>query len=634
MIVATAGHIDHGKTSLVRALTGVDADRLPEEKRRGITIDLGFAYLKRPDGGTIGFVDVPGHERLVRTMMAGASGVDLALLVVAADDGVMPQTREHLAVLDLLGVGRGLVALTKSDRVGPARLAEVAAQITGALASTALAGAPVMPCSSLSGAGIDVIAGRLEAEAGATARRNVTGRFRLAVDRAFTLAGVGVVVTGSVHAGHVAVGDRVLISPGGIEARVRGLHAQNEAATVGAAGQRVALNIAGARVDKDAIRRGDWVLAPELHRPTDRLDVRVRLLPSETAALKDRSSVHVHLGAASVVGQLILLGGGSLAPGGSALAQLALAAPVGALWGDRFALRDAAAQRTIGGGRVLDPFAVPRRGRSPGHAPVLAALEHDDPVDALAAAMAAQPAGVDLDRFAVARNLADPTPLLAACVVADRLAFAPGHWQALGETLVAALATHHAEHADTWGMTLLEFSQALDIPLRPAAASLARTLTEAGRVQRTGLLLHRPGHEVRLVPADAARWAQVGAALAAAGLDPPRLTTLTERVGVAAETLQPLLDKLARLGWLCRVSPAYVLLPGTVTQLTEQVVRLATESEERLLTVGRFREATGMSRHATMPVLEYLDRIGVTRRVREGREVCADLSAYIPTGGD
>ena len=250
MIVATAGHIDHGKTALVRALTGVDTDRLPEEKARGITIDLGFAYLALPGGASIGFVDVPGHERLVRTMMAGASGVDLALVVVAADDGVMPQTREHVAVLDLMGVKRCLMALTKSDRAGADRIAAVAADMASVIAATSLAGAPMLPCSSLTGEGIAGILAHLEAAAAAPAERAATGRFRLAVDRCFTMPGIGLIATGVVHAGCVRAGDRVLVSPAGIEARVRGLHAQDRAADCGLAGQRVALNLAGAKIDR------------------------------------------------------------------------------------------------------------------------------------------------------------------------------------------------------------------------------------------------------------------------------------------------------------------------------------------------------------------------------------------------
>ena len=645
MIVATAGHIDHGKTALVRALTGTDTDRLPEEKSRGITIDLGFAYLRPPEGdpegGTIGFVDVPGHERLVRTMVAGASGVDLALLVVAADDGVMPQTREHLAVLDLLGLRHGIVALTKADRAGPGRLAEVAAEVADLLAGTALGNAPVLPCSSVTGEGIPEIAWCLRDAALSLRERADAARFRLAVDRAFTLPGVGLIVTGTVHAGRVAAGDRLVLSPAGIEARVRGLHAQNRAAAAGSAGQRVALNITGARLDKAAVKRGDWLVAPGLHMPVDRLDVRLRLLPSEAWALRHRTAVHLHLGAASVMARVALAGDGALAPGAEAFAQLALDAPVGALWGDRFVLRDASAQRTIGGGRVLDPFPAPRHrkrgleGRT-GRDAILAAHGCEDHADALRALLDASPVGLDLGRVLLARNVSDAEAeaLSQECVIvgtAPRLAFAPTRWEAIKADLLGALERHHAAHPDEWGATAEELAGALDAPLRPVVAPVAiRALAEVEAVRRTGQLLHLPGREVRLADADAALWDEARAALLAAGSDPPRLAFLAERLGVDDAALQPLLDKLARVGWLCRASASYYLLPEVAAGLADAARRIAAESATGLLTVGRFREATGIARHPTIPVVVHFDRTGLTRRVPEGREI---RDAHTATAG-
>jgi selenocysteine-specific elongation factor len=262
MIIGTAGHIDHGKTALVRALTGIDADRLPEEKARGITIDIGFAYRPVEGGETLGFVDVPGHERFVHNMLAGAIGIDFVLLVVAADDGPMPQTREHLQILDLLGLQHGIVALTKTDLVAPERLADVARQMGILLAGTGLANAEIMPVSSVTGTGVAELEARLLAAAADLPPRPAAGRFRLAVDRSFTLAGVGTVVTGTVFAGEVSIGDRMLLSPSGTEARVRGIHAQNRQAERGRAGQRCAINIAGPQIDKDKVQRGDWLLDP------------------------------------------------------------------------------------------------------------------------------------------------------------------------------------------------------------------------------------------------------------------------------------------------------------------------------------------------------------------------------------
>jgi len=512
MIVATAGHIDHGKTALVKALTGTDTDRLPEEKSRGITIDLGFAYLRLPGGATIGFVDVPGHERLVRTMMAGASGVDVALVVVAADDGVMPQTLEHLAVLDLLGVRRGIVALTKTDRVDPARLADATAEIHHALLGTALETASVIPCSSVTGEGVPDIARHLRDAAAATRGRNGTGRFRLAVDRGFTLPGVGLIVTGTVHAGRVDVGDRLVLSPAGVEARVRGLHAQNDAAAHGNGGQRVALNITGSRLDKAAVKRGDWIVAPDLHQPTDRLDVRLRLLRSEAGTLRHWTAVHVHLGAAGVTGRVALLEGGPLQPGGEAFAQIVLDAPIGALWGDRFAIRDASALRTIGGGRVLDPFPPARRSRTPERCAILSALAQDDHANALRSLLQATPTGVDLDRFHLARNLGDAEAdaLQASCVVVEaapsrrRTAFAPERWSEIRDLLLAVVTRHHDQHPDTWGVTAEEVATALPAPLGPVAPAAIKALVEANALRRTGQSLHLPGREVRLAATDEA----------------------------------------------------------------------------------------------------------------------------------
>src|SRR5215475_1016714 len=374
MIIGTAGHIDHGKTALVRALTGVDADRLPEEKARGITIDIGFAYRPVAGGETLGFVDVPGHERFVHNMLAGAIGVDFVLLVVAADDGPMPQTREHLQILDLLGLRQGIVALSKADLVSPERLAEVTRQMTALLAGTGLASAEIMPVSSLTGAGIAELEGRMLAAAANLPPRSAAGRFRLAVDRSFTLSGVGTVVTGTVFAGQVSAGDRLLLSPSGTEARVRGIHAQNRQAERGRAGQRCAINIAGPQIDKDSVQRGDWLVDPAAHAPTDRFDACLRLLPTEVRPLRHWTPVHLHLGAAHLPARVALLDTEALAPGETALAQVVTDRSIGTLHGDRLILRDQSAQRTVGGGLVLDPWPPARGRRRPQRLATLRAL--------------------------------------------------------------------------------------------------------------------------------------------------------------------------------------------------------------------------------------------------------------------
>ena len=627
MIIATAGHIDHGKTALVRALTGADTDRLPEEKARGITIDLGFAFLPLPGGGVAGFIDVPGHERLVRTMLAGASGVDLALLVVAADDGVMPQTLEHIAVLDLLGVRQAVVALSKADRAGSERRAEAAEAVGLALAGTGLRGAPVIACSSVTGEGIPAVVDHLRRAALAVRARDGGGGFRLAVDRSFILPGAGLIATGTVHAGRVEAGDRLTVSPAGIGARVRGLHVHDRAAAAGSAGQRVAVNLAGAGVEKRTVRRGDWLVAPSLHRPTDRLDVRLRLLPSEPRALRHWTPVHVHLGTAALMGRAALLEAGRLEPGGEAMAQLVLDVPVAALWGDRFVIRDASGQRTIGGGRVLDPFALKRRGRGAERGAMLAAHGHEEHGEALRALLRQAEAGVELDQFQLARNLGDAEAAAfgGLFVLADvagsrqRLAVSRERWAALQDRLLGALREHHERHPDSWGATVEELGGALAPPIRALAASAVRALLDQGRVQRSGRLLHLPGREVRLLAGDAVLWEAARALFERAGLGLQRVSAVAETLGMEADGLRALFETLARIGWLLRVSSAYYVLPGVAARLAGLAREAAGANADGRLTVGQFREATGLTRHATMPVLEFFDRIGLTRRVHEGR---------------
>jgi selenocysteine-specific elongation factor len=439
MIIGTAGHIDHGKTTLVKALTGVDCDRLKEEKARGITVDLGYAYTT-----TLGFIDVPGHEKLVHNMLAGATGIDFALLVIAADDGPMPQTREHLEIVELLGIRRGAVALTKIDNVSVDRVETAKIEIEALLADTALSGMPVFPVAAVSGEGIVELRTHLENAAAAIGEREAVGAFRLAVDRCFTLSGVGTVVTGTAFAGSVRVGDQLLLSPTGKLVRVRSLRVQDAPAEVGHAGQRIALALAG--VEKAEVERGMWVVAPALHQPLRRFDAKLRVLSGQPA-LKHWTQVHLHLGAIDVPARVALLGASEIPPGGENWAQIQVDRDIGALAGDRFILRDAAARHTIAGGCVLDITPPTRRKSSPERLSMLAALADPDPAVALALAAQQQPAGVDLAAYALNRNL-DAAVMSALCarlalrVVGDT-AFAPAGWQALGERLLAALANEH-----------------------------------------------------------------------------------------------------------------------------------------------------------------------------------------------
>lgn len=638
MIVATAGHIDHGKTALVKALTGVDADRLPEEKARGITLDLGFAYA--PEGGLLrtplGFVDVPGHERLVRTMVAGATGVACALLAVAADDGIMPQTREHVAILDLLGLTRGVVAITKADRADAARIAAVTTEVGTLLAGTGLAAAPILPCSALTGAGIAGLARHLE-NLGQANRSDAASRgFRLAVDRRFTVPGAGLVVTGAVHAGRVRVGDRLLVSPGGQEARVRGIRVRDGEAETALAGERCALNLTGPRLTKDSVGRGHWILAPDLHGPTTRLDVTLRVLPGEARPVRHRMPVQVHHGAAAVTGRVLLETDRALFPGAAIPAIIALDAGLDALSGDRFILRDISASRTLGGGRIID-IDGPRRGAwGPGRRAMLEALDTTDDRHALDGLLAATEAGIDLAHFARLRNVpaqamealrAD----LGAVVVGARRAFAGARVAALGVRVLAELDQTHDAEPDNPGLQTEEIAALLPEADRPVLPGALDRLLRGEKIARSGRLFHRPGHVARLRPADAALYAAIRAVLEAAGRDQPRLALLAEQIGRDPEDLRPLLDKVGRIGWLHRISKGYYVSPAILADLAGVARAVAAEHPDGLLTVGRFREAAGIGRNLTMPLLEFFDAQGLTTRIAAGRRIRSEGRAIEET---
>ena len=621
MIVGTAGHIDHGKTTLVHALTGVDTDRLAAEKLRGISIELGYAYQPLPGGGVLGFVDVPGHERFIHTMLAGAAGIDFALLVVAADDGVMPQTREHLNILHLLGIERGAVALTKIDRVEPGRLAEVERDLHQLLVETALAGIPVFPVAAPDGRGIDALRTHLHEAAQAMPSTAADGGFRLAVDRSFTLKGAGTVVTGTVFAGSVQVGDDLMVTPSGRSVRLRSLHVMNRPAQWGRAGQRCALNLHGA--GKDEIARGDWIVAPRLHAPTARFDVRLALSAQAPAALSHWSPVHLHLGAAHVMARVALLEGESLSPGGSALAQLVTDRPLGTLVGDRFILRDADARHTIGGGKVLDPDAPARKRKTPQRLAELAALDIPDTSQRLHQLLNLR--GLDLDRLAIHWNDKDPAthlPIDSTLVRAGHAtwAFSAAHWTSLQDRLSTGLAAFHERFPDELGPDATR-ARRMFLPALPAAAfaALTDTLLTAGVLQRSGPWLHVPTHSVALSREEEALYQRILPWLEEGAFDPPWVRDLARRAGRDEASMRRLLQKQARQGKLYQVVRDLFYLPESVAQLAALVQELEHVSGETR--AAEFRDRSGLSRKRAVQVLEFFDRVGYTRRVREAHRL-------------
>jgi selenocysteine-specific elongation factor len=630
VIIGTAGHVDHGKTALVRALTGVDTDRLKEEKARGISIDLGFAYMPVPNGGVLGFVDVPGHEKFIHNMLAGAGGIDFVLMVVAADDGIMPQTREHLAIVDLLGVERGIVVLSKIDLVSMERREAVKTEIAGALAGTALAGLDVVSVSTFSGEGVAALRTRLFAEARVATPRPISGRFRLAVDRSFSLTGVGTVVTGTVLSGAVAIGDHVKISPSGIPARVRSIHAQNQPAERSEAGERCALNLTGDGIDKNAVHRGDVVLDAGLHAPTDRIDAIVRTLPTEIKAVTQWFPMRLHHAAAEVGARVVLLADQPIAPGAEARVQLVLERPIAAAAGDRFVLRDTSAQRTIGGGRFIDLRAPARKRRTLERLIQLDALAIADSKAALIELCKCAPYYADLTAFARDRALAtDHIEHLALKLGLIRVALqntfaamSQATWAELKAGVVSKLTTFHADNPDLPGVGMerlrLQLQPRLPAPLFAAAL---QNLARGKDVALDGAWVRLPSHEIRLTAAEEALWHKVRYLIAGdERFRPPRVRDIAGLIGIGETKVRHLLKLASRIGKVDEVAHDHFFLRSTVAEMADVAADLAAEAPNGF-TAAEFRDRLDNGRKVAIQILEFFDRHSVTLRRGDLRRI-------------
>ncbi|MDT8836717.1 selenocysteine-specific translation elongation factor [Paraburkholderia fungorum] len=619
MIVGTAGHIDHGKTSLVRALSGVDTDRLKEEKARGISIELGYAYVPLDNGDVLGLIDVPGHEKLVHTMTAGASGIDFALLVIAADDGVMPQTREHLAIVELLGIKRGAVALTKIDRVDAVRLKEVHDEVAAFLSGSVLQDAPVFETNALhdDDAGVAALKAHLHAAAAEWRMKRDDGLFRLAVDRVFTLTGQGTIVTGTVVSGRVTVGDTMLLAQKNQPVRVRSIHAQNRPAGSGRAGERCALNLAG--IEKSAIDRGDWIVDPRLSQASERIDVMLTLLADAPSTLEHWAPLHVHLGTQHQVAHVALLDGERLGAGQSARVQLVFERPVCALPGDRFVVRNAQADRTVGGGHVLDPFAPSRKRRSAERLAWLDAIRTMLDSGELDSLLAKAPFG--LSRSLLERLTGMPAAMLAlpsdTRVVElaghDALLIADASWRALNTRLTTTLKQYHERSPDELGPDGSRLRR-MAAPLVDDALwrALIDEAAARGEIVKRGPWLHLPDHAVTLDEADRALAATLLRALKEGRFDPPWVRDLANAHGVSEDRVRQLLRKLARQGELFQVVRDLFYHHEVIRELASIA---SSEAQKNAGTVAAapFRDVTGLGRKRAIQLLEFFDRVGYTR---------------------
>lgn len=627
MLIVTAGHIDHGKTALVRALTGTATDRLPEEKRRGISIDLGFAYWRPAGGEPIGFIDVPGHERYVRNMLAGLAGVDFALLVVAADDGVMPQTLEHLRMLDFMGLTRGLVALTKCDKVDAARQGAVEEDVHALLAETSLAQSRIVGVSSVTGHGISELAEALrQASLDAPTRGGTAPRF--AIDRCFTVSGAGTVVTGTLLGGTLQSGRHLILSPMGLHVRVRGLQSDGLIVECVQPGQRCAVNLAGAEVHQ--VHRGDWLLHPALHAPTSRVEARVQVLPGLDAPLRHGASVRLYLGAAEIPARMFSRRSVPVAPGESRVVALSFNRPACALNGDRFVLRDASGRGLIGGGRILDPFTPPRFRRDDGRGALLAALEQHEPQASLSALLAND--GLEVERVWFERTFgleakeasAIYTKAGACALGKARPVLSSGQRiSALKDAVLRVLAQWHAERPEAGGMTAREIGRTLQaaISAEPLGAIL-RELADGAAIEFAGPLVRLPGHRPNFAAAETAQWQAMLDWLEGG---PPRTVTpaeVAEALGEGRSALRAMLLRRRMAGDLWAITDGRFMLPAHVAALATSAAVLALRYPTGF-TAAQFRDATGLGRNHVIRLLEFFDRIGASRRRGEARLMLA-----------
>jgi selenocysteine-specific elongation factor len=628
VIVGTAGHIDHGKSALVEALTGTHPDRLAEEKRRGITIDLGFAFLEE-EGVRFGFVDVPGHERFVSNMLAGAAGIDVLLLVIAADESIKPQTREHFDICRLLGVKRGVVALTKRDLVDADTLELVRMETEEFLRHSFLERAPIVPVSSKTGAGLEELKKALKNAAANVPGKDAARYFRLPIDRAFAMKGFGSVVTGTLISGSVGAGDEVELFPGGDRLRVRGVQSGGHAVERATPGQRTAVNLAG--IEHTALKRGMALAAPGIFRKTRRIDVRLESLAS-VRKLKQGAKVHFHAGTAETIAEVFLHGEKELLPGGSAFANLKLQEELLLLPGDRFIVRQFSPVVTNGGGVVLDALARRPMRRDTGRAAFLEILEKGNHEEMLAAMTERALFGLNLEEI-VARTGWLENEIRAAAqklsatarvrvVAAEPLALVSGKlFEEVRKKILEKVEKFQKENPLLPGISREDLRASLGKRVRTETFRAAlEDLTAQGKVETPGELVKKAGSEIALRPEEAKAKEQIEAAFAAASLAVPSVQEVLQKLAVETKRAEKLLQILLREKSLVRVSPDLIFHRQALAQLKEQLFTYKKAKGDRI-SVPVFKELTGITRKYAIPLLEYLDRERVTRRAGDERVI-------------
>jgi selenocysteine-specific elongation factor len=629
IVIGTAGHVDHGKTALIKAITGIDTDRLKEEKERGISIELGFASLTLPSSQACGIVDVPGHERFIKNMVSGAAGIDMVILVIAADEGVMPQTREHLHICSLLGITRGIVALTKIDMVDKEWLDLVTDDIHKFLKRTFLESSPVVPVSSVTGAGIKDLLGALDSAASEIEREEDAGLFRLPVDRVFTMKGFGTVVTGTLISGDIRLGEDVEVLPQGVIAKVRGIQIHNQSATIAEAGQRTAINLQG--VEKATIVRGDVLARPQTLKPSSRLDLYIEYLSNNTKKLKNRNLARFHVGTNEVIGRMIILDSEEIEPGSKGYAQIVLASPIAAMARDRFVIRSYSPVTTIGGGLIIDPLPARKHKRNSEKILHEFDLLHSG-TDSERVAVIIERSGIEgidllqlVIRTGIHQNLlknmfksmhSKGQDVIIEVDESKVISFPV--YQNLQKQILLEMQAYHERYPLKEGISKGELRNIIGQSISPRLFNMAVRDLENRReivVDRENLRIS--GHSVDLKGELEDLRVEISGIYTGAGLTPPTVKELMEKFAARKNLAESVINVMLKEGSLIKINEDLYFHRDVLLRLRENYKNLLLRDGKA--TPASFKELTGLSRKFIIPLMEYFDITKLTIRAGDHR---------------
>ena len=628
MIVATAGHIDHGKTLLVKCLTNKDTDNLPEEKLKGMSIDLGFAYKDLGNNISLGFIDVPGHERFIQNMLAGVIGVDFGLLVIAADDGPMPQTNEHLEILNLLGINRGAVAITKIDKVKSTRIDEVIKLSKNILQKTSLAKAPFFPISNLQETGINTLKNYLKKEAYKNKTQMIKGEFRLAIDRTFNLKGIGLIVTGTIFSGVIRKGDNIILSPKGIKGRVRGIHSQNKVSEIAYTGQRCALNLVGTNIEKSSISRGDWILSKELHFPSNCMDAIVSVSLSEKKPLKNWTRAHLHLGSSKIICRVVTLEDKEIMPGCNGLVQLKLEQETSSSFQDRFILRDQSAKRTIAGGRVIDPLSIPKDRSKLERIEDLHIMNKCEHKEAITLLLYKRTWGIDLIKFSVRRNLNKiETQKLLEINDIKLLKEKDKFWcvTTLNWSVCIKIVYDYINNLFNQTNKLRVLNEEKVIQKFESVApgyvikNILNELIISKRIVRNGKELFLAEHKIIFNSKELYVWEKIKLILDQNKYHPPTINEIAKELSFEIKETEKVVKKALDLNFVVQVSLSRYFYPDIILYFATIVEKISAISTNHKLELSIFRNEAKISRNLAIELLEFFDRKGLTIRLKNER---------------